>query len=167
MTTPLRAILSGVVAGAVGTALMTAHQELRSRLAPDQPNSQHDDAEPADPWESAPAPAQVAKRGVQGVLGRTLPASAIPLVTQLMHWSYGTAWGAAYAVKRESIRACPIALGPLFGLCVWAASYVQLVPMGIYQPPWRYPLGSIAAEVAYHVTYGLGVAVTYESVTRR
>jgi hypothetical protein len=41
--TPLALILKGVLAGAVGTAAMTAHQELRQRLAqqdePDQGNA--------------------------------------------------------------------------------------------------------------------------------
>ncbi len=46
----------------------------------------------------------------------------------------------------------------LFGAVVWAMSYVQLVPMGLYQLRWKYPPKSIAMELAYHLVYGVGVA---------
>jgi hypothetical protein len=137
---------------------MTVHQEIRQRIEPqdaEQPSA--DDAE-RDPWESAPAPARVGKRLVEGLLGRPVPASAIPVLTQVMHWSYGSAWGGAYAMTRNSAPGRARLLGPLFGLGVWAASYAELVPLGIYEPPWSYPLSSIADEIGYHLTYGAAVA---------
>jgi hypothetical protein len=79
-----------------------------------------------------------------------------------MHWSYGSAWGGAYAVIREAVRCRARWLGPLFGLGVWAASYLQLVPLGIYELPWSYPLSSIADEIGYHLTYGATVATAYD-----
>jgi hypothetical protein len=33
--------------------------------------------------------------------------------------------------------------------------------MGIYEPPWRYSPGELAEDFAYHLTYGLAVALTY------
>ena len=44
---------------------------------------------------------------------------------------------------------------------MWATSYLQLVPMGIYEPPWRSPLASIADELGYHITYGSAVSASY------
>lgn len=88
------------------------------------------------------------------------------MLTQVMHWSYGSVWGSAYAVTRESVRARASLLGPLFGLGVWAASCIQLVPLGIYEPPWSYPLSSIADEIGYHLTYGVTVAATYRVLGR-
>jgi hypothetical protein len=150
---------------------MTVHQEMRQRL--ERGNEQPQDAEepPADdtekgPWESAPAPAQVGKRLIEGLLGRPVPAKAIPVLTQVMHWSYGSAWGGAYAMIRNSAPGRVRVLGPLFGLGVWAASYAELVPLGIYQPPWSYPLSSIADEISYHLTYGAAVGVTYGILAR-
>jgi hypothetical protein len=57
-------------------------------------------------------------------------------------------WGGAYATTRESARGRARVLGRLFGFGVWAASSVELVPLGIYEPPWSYPLSSIADESA-------------------
>jgi hypothetical protein len=170
-TTPLGAIAKGILAGLAGTAAMTAHQEIRQRISQraDQPQNgeqSSDEGKEADPWQSAPAPAQVGKRLIEGVLHRQVSVDAIPLVTQVMHWSYGSAWGGAYAVVRESVETRGRRLGPVFGLAVWAASYVQLVPLGIYQPPWSYPLSSIADELGYHLTYGAALAATYEAVSR-
>ncbi len=134
----LSTIARGILAGAVGTAAMTAHQTILQRLA--RENEQPQEAEPStnqsekDPWETAPAPAQVGKRLIEGVVRRRVPAEAIPALTQAMHWSYGSAWGSAFAITRESVRGRASLLGPLFGLGVWAASYVQLVPLGIYDP---------------------------------
>jgi hypothetical protein len=78
-----------------------------------------------------------------------------------MHWSYGTLWGGVYALGHRSSRSRRRLFGPLFGLGVWLASYAQLVPLGIYEPPWRYPLGSLADELGYHLTYGTTVALTH------
>jgi hypothetical protein len=164
--TPVSVIARGILAGAAGTAAMTAHQELRQRLArgngqPQDPEQPSGDRSDADPWQSAPAPAQVGKRLIEGLLGHPVPAKAIPMLTQVMHWSYGSVWGGAYAILREAARSRAGLLGPLFGLGVWAASYIQLVPLGIYEPPWSYPLSSIADEIGYHLTYGATVATAY------
>jgi hypothetical protein len=147
---------------------MTAHQELRKWFAQrdSEPEERHDPAdEQADPWDSAPAPAQVGKRLIEGAFGLSISPRAIPTLTQVMHWSYGTMWGSVYAIGRESMRARGPFVGPLFGLVVWAASYAQLVPLGIYEPPWAYPPRAILDEMGYHVTFGTTVAVTYHVLT--
>jgi hypothetical protein len=166
----LKQVVRGLAAGAAGTAAMTGHQEIRDRLARGdaEPGSAEDangdGGEREDPWESAPAPAQVGKRLIEAVLGWRVPPEAIPLLTKVMHWSYGTLWGGVYAVGRESSRTQTRLAGPVFGLGVWATSYAQLVPLGIYEPPWRYPWQTLADEIGYHLTYGITVALTYALV---
>jgi len=146
---------------------MTAHQAIRQWLADRDRQAGDGDSSDgvaggADPWDEAPAPAQVGRRLIEGLLRRPVLPSAITMLTRVMHWSYGTLWGAVYAVARESLRSRARLPGPVFGAGVWAASYAQLVPLGIYEPPWRYPLGSLADELGYHLTYGTTVAKTYE-----
>src|SRR3954454_4569116 len=97
--TPLGALARGLLAGAAGTAAMTAAQELSSRL------QANDDSEPlsSDPWEQAPAPAKAAKRVLEGVFGLRVPASRIDLLTHTTHWLYGIGWGAVYGLVQETV----------------------------------------------------------------
>jgi len=76
--TPLGAFGRGLVAGAVGTAAMTAWQKLSARLQQSSSADSDGDSQGNDPWESAPAPAQVAKRLIEGVFQREVGAEKIP-----------------------------------------------------------------------------------------
>jgi hypothetical protein len=158
-------IAKGILAGAAGTAAMTIHQTIRQRLSESDAGSDAAGAggsdQTADPWRTAPAPAQVGKRLIGALTGAQLSPGAIPALTQVMHWSYASSWGVGYALARRTLRARPRLLGPGFGVFVWVMSYVQLVPLGIYDPPWRYPPGAVADEVAYHLTYGASLALAY------
>jgi hypothetical protein len=52
----------------------------------------------------------------------------------------------------------------LFGTGVWAASYLELVPMGLYEPPWEYPATTLAKDLSYHLVYGVGTAAAYDAL---
>lgn len=149
----------GLVAGLAGTALMTAWQELVQKA-----RSPGDDGggggEPS--WDDAPAPAQVARRALEP-LGFELPPERIPLLTNAMHWGYGAAWGVLYAIALGSRRGAGTR-GLAFGTGVWALSYAQLVPLGIYEPPWRYPPQELALDLSYHLVFGVGVAGAYAAL---
>jgi hypothetical protein len=158
--TPLGAVACGVAAGVVGTACMTAVQEVmaRRRRAHAPSSAERTDG---DPWEKAPAPALLAKRVIEGVLQREVPAERISLLTNAVHWGYGTAMGGLYGLVEGSVRPRPAVHGVVFGLGVWAGSYASLVPLGLYEPPWHYKASSIAKDVSYHLAYGSGVAAGY------
>jgi hypothetical protein len=153
--TPLGALSRGLLAGGVGTAAMTAAQRIGSRLQ----SSGGGDEGPS--WENAPAPAKVAKRILEGVFDRTVPAARIDVLTHVTHWLYGVAWGGVYGLVQETTLGRPTRTGLLFGAGVWGASYVALVPMGIYEPPWRYPAATVAFDATYHLVYGEAVAAAY------
>ena len=166
---PLGAIARGIAAGVVGTGFMTVAQTLPARLqSPD--GSQDEETVPPqgqqDPWEQASVPAKVAKRISEGIFHHAVPPSRIPLLTHAMHWGYGTAWGAVYGLLHASRPAAPLRRGLFFGTGLWGLSYVQLVPMGLYEPPWKYAAKDIAMEVGYHLAYGLGVAGAFRSLDR-
>jgi hypothetical protein len=145
----MRLLLRGALAGLAGTAAMTAHQRLGQG-----PSSGGDPS-----WDEAPAPAQVARIGL-GLVGIDSPAEQIPLLTNAMHWLYGTGWGVGYALLAADADEEAWA-GPAFGLLVWALSYVQLVPLGIYEPPWEYEPSELADDVGYHLTYGTATALAH------
>jgi uncharacterized membrane protein YagU involved in acid resistance len=155
-------IVRGLLAGVVGTAAMTAYQELVGRLRVGEPREEP--RSEAEAWEQAPAPAKVARLALERVTGRTVSAERIPLLTNVMHWGYGKTWGLGYAVLRRGDGSRPLAAGLLFGTGVWAASYAQLVPLGIYEPPWKYSGGELALDLSYHLVYGVGVASAYAAL---
>jgi hypothetical protein len=152
-------IASGLGAGAIGTLAMTGWQELSSRLMSNGSDSGGDD-QPSDPWAQASVPAQVARK-LANVVGVDPDPKRIPLLTNLMHWSYGTGWGAIYGLlpKRRG-------MGLLFGAGVWAMSYVQLVPLGLYEPPWKYPPSQLGLDLSYHLVYGAGTEAGDALITR-
>ena len=171
--TRLGAVARGIAAGVVGTGFMTLAQTLPAKLqssaaGPQDEQSDEQQQGEQDPWEQASAPAKVAKRISEGVFDHDVPAERIPLLTHAMHWGYGTGWGAVYGIVRGSARPVgPLRHGLLFGTAVWAMSYVQLVPMGIYELPWKYAPKEIAMEVGYHLAYGIGVASTFRMLDGR
>jgi hypothetical protein len=105
-------------AGVVGTLAMTGWQELSGKLM----SSAEDDSSSTskDPWEQAPVPARVARK-LARLAGVDPSPKRIPLLTNLMHWAYGTTWGAAYGAGARRYAGHPLS-GLAFGAGVWAMS---------------------------------------------
>ncbi|MDQ6835859.1 MAG: DUF1440 domain-containing protein [Actinomycetota bacterium] len=155
----MEAAARGIAPGVLGTALMTAWQELAAKLRASGDVGSEPRKPSEDPWEEASAPAKVAKRIGEGVFHKPVSPALIPLLTNVMHWGYGTGWGAGYELVAARRRRSPgLAAGVAFGSVVWVMSYVQLVPMGLYDPPWKTPPKELALDLSYHLVYGTGVA---------
>jgi hypothetical protein len=153
----MNALLRGAISGVVGAGAMTGYQLAVAKLQ-GRPLS----TPVPDKWSNAPAPAQLAKKLARAVgQGKRLKRERVPLLTNVLHWSYGTGWGAVYGATAGRREADRLLSGLEFGTGVWAASYVELVPLGIYRPPWKYPLKVIALDLSYHLVYGLAVAAAY------
>jgi hypothetical protein len=155
----------GLAAGFAGTAVMTGLQ-LAVRKARGEPL----DTPVPEKWADAPAPAQLAKKAAKAVgQGRRIKKAQVPLITNLLHWGYGLWWGTVYGVAEHALREDPRAPnplrdGPLLGAGLWAASYTEFVPLGIYKPPWKYPPKVLALDLAYHLAYGLTVVEVYKAL---
>ena len=82
----MKTLTRGVAAGLIGTACMTVLQEIslrvkrRARAGVHEQGSEHD-----DPWQHAPAPAQLLKLGIEKATGVEPEPAAIPLYTNVMH----------------------------------------------------------------------------------
>ena len=164
--TPLGAVARGLLAGAAGTAAMTGWQELAAKLQSSGDEGGGSSEPPKDPWEEAPAPAIVAKRVSEGVFHEDVPAEKIELLTNVTHWGYGTTWGAGYGLVAGTVGRSTLRGGLAFGTGVWLASYAQLVPMGLYEPPWKYPPKELALDLSYHLVYGAATALAYGLIDR-
>jgi hypothetical protein len=156
----MNALLRGLIAGVAGTSVMTAYQLAVAKLQ-GKPLS----TPVPHRWADAPAPAQVAKKLADAVgEGRRFTREDVPLLTNAMHWLYGISWGAFYGVAAGKAQRDPVAGGLAFGTGVWGTSYAELVPLGVYQPPWKYPAKEIALDLSYHLVYGLAVAGAYAAL---
>jgi hypothetical protein len=162
--TAMGAATRGLVAGVIGTAAMTAWQEVSTKLQSSDDDREGESQAPGfrDAWAKAPAPAKVGRKVLKAVFQYEVPAEQIGLLTNLMHWGYGTSWGAIYGLIRASVRGPSLVSGIWFGAGVWATSYATMVPLGIYEPPWQYPPKELALDLSYHLVYGAGVAAGYE-----
>jgi hypothetical protein len=159
------ACAQGLAAGLIGALAMTGWQELSSKLTAARSDGSGS-SEGEDPWEQAPVPAKVARR-IGRVVGWDPPAEHIGLLTNAMHYGYGAGWGVVYAVlPTRAADVPPPVRGVLFGTAVWLASYAQLVPMGLYEPPWRYSPTELALDLSYHLVYGAGTALGFVELHR-
>jgi uncharacterized membrane protein YagU involved in acid resistance len=75
-------------------------------------------------------------------------------VTMISHFAYGAAGGALYAAALEPTRK-PLAKGVLFGLGVWAVSYLGWLPAaGVLSSATEHPARRNALMIAAHVVWG-------------
>ncbi|HEY8461898.1 MAG TPA: DUF1440 domain-containing protein [Blastocatellia bacterium] len=77
------------------------------------------------------------------------------LLALAAHFAYGAAAGAVYAPLAERMGCSPMVGGALYGLTVWAGSYLGLLPAaGILRPATRHPARRTALMIAAHVVWG-------------
>ena len=164
--TPLDAVTRGLAAGVFGTAVMTGWQDLSTRLRATSEDDAGGPPEPQDSWEQAPTPAKVARKLLTAAFHRDPPPERIGVLTATMHWGYGTSWGVLYGPIHRHVPGSWLRSGLLFGSAVWVASYLTLVPMGLYEPPWRYGAAELALDLSYHLAYGAGVGSGHAVVER-
>ena len=158
----LRSIIRGVAAGAVGTLALDAWVYLGYR------RGGGDAAFPAwetsaglDSWENAPAPALVAKKLLEVVLGHEVPARYARALNDATHWGFGVANGGLYGLLVGSRGKPKVWHGLPFGFAVWANGYVVLPLFGVYKPIWKYDLKTLAKDLCGHLVFGSTTAATY------
>lgn len=157
---PLSAIVKGAAAGAAGTYLMgeamsRAPQLLRQRFGYELPKPPPGPAAPDTPTEA------VAERLAEGLAQHELDDDEKSQAGQVIHWSYGAAWGAAYGVLQASFRAPTLLGGALFGAAVGAVSQTVMPAMNLQNAPGRNPMPVNVFHMAAHVFYGLAVALAW------
>lgn len=160
--TPLGSLVLGAVAGAVGTGGMDLFMYVRyKRSGGEQGFREWELSSGLDTWEEAPAPAQVGKRLVEGLLQRELPPSAAAPTTTVVHWGYGIGWGALYGLVAASVSSGRSLLGIALGPTVWASGYITLPLLKLYKPIWEYDFATLAKDLSAHAVYGAGTAFAF------
>lgn len=159
--TPLAAVVTGLLAGAVGTVCLDAVHYLKYRRAGGTDGPLAWEFAPIESWETTPAPGQVAKRVVEGFTQRSLPGSSAWLASTVAHWTYGSAAGAVYGVLAGSRATPDPRYGVPFGAAVFANDYIALPLAGLYQPIWEYDAKTLAWDLGAHLAYGVGTAAAF------
>jgi hypothetical protein len=165
--TPVAAIGRGLIAGAVGTAAFDALLFWRYRNGGGETAFRDwEFSSGVTSWESAPAPALVGKRLVEGLFQIQLPDSQARLVNNVRHWGFGIANGAQYGIVAGSLPEQRILYGLPFGASVWGSGYVVLPAAKLYEPIWKYDVKTLANDLSGHLVYGLATAATMRLLSR-
>ncbi|MER6080369.1 hypothetical protein [Streptomyces sp. NPDC001833] len=164
--TPVAAVIDGIVAGAAGTVCMDATRYLRYRRTGGTENPKEWEFAPVEGWDEAPDPGKVAKRVLEGFTQREIPDRWAWLTSTVMHWSYGSVWGALYGIAAGSVRRPNPLLGIPFGAAVWASAYLTLPQAGLYQPIWKYSPKTLAEDLSAHLVFGLGAGTCFWLTSR-
>jgi uncharacterized membrane protein YagU involved in acid resistance len=134
---------TGLIAGIVATGPMTAAMILWHRRLPLAQRY------PLPPREITGKIA--AKAGVRDELSESGESAA----TLLSHFGYGSAAGLLYAFLTGNVTLPGVLKGILFGLVVWTASYLGLLPAaGILKPATQHPAERNFLMIGAHVIWG-------------
>jgi hypothetical protein len=164
--TPLAAVVSGLLAGAVGTVTMDAVRYLTYRRGGGKDAPLAWEFAKIDSWAQAPDPGLVAKRVVEGFTQKEIPDRRAFLISTVAHWAYGSSLAAVYGIVVGSLRRPLAVLGPPFGAAVWGLSYLVLPEGGLYKPIWDYDAKTLAKDLAAHLGYGSGTGTAFWLLSR-
>lgn len=118
-----------------------------------------------------PSTVRAAEAAARAV-GTSLPdRRAQALGGKAVHYGYGVAWGAAFALAARALSARhrpPLAAGLAFGALLWVVSDELLVPLfGFSREPARYPPSSHLKGLAAHLVYGVVTDVAWRAARLR
>ena len=137
-------MLMGAAAGTAAAIPMTAYWEYMHARLPGEP------ARPLPPREIVEAIA------VRTGVSRELSERDVQNLTLAAHFSYGAATGALFGLVRPRGRTSTVAAGALFGLGVWAGSYLGWLPAsGLRQPVTYDPVARTGLMVGGHIVWGV------------
>jgi hypothetical protein len=136
----------GLAAGLVGTAAMTVSSTLEAKLRRRQPSQ---------------APAKAAEKAL-GIEQFENP-QAENRFSNLVHWGYGTGWGAVRGLL-GSTPLPPKAATAAHGAAVWGQAVVMLPTLDVAPPINLWGKDEIAIDVFHHVVYATATGIAYEAL---
>jgi hypothetical protein len=150
----MRAVISGLIAGAVGTTAMDVSTYVSYRFGGGKDPLLQWEFAGVEDWDSAPAPAHIGKRVVEGLLQKALSDQMANRVNNVVHWAYGMAWAVALGIVKGSTVKRFSLWGPMFGTVVWLSGYAVLPQLGLYKPITEYDARSLGKDLSHHLVYG-------------
>jgi len=138
----------GLLAGAIGTAAMTASSTLEMKIRD---------------REGSTAPADAAAK-VLGVQPRDEAGQA--RFSNIVHWFYGTSWGAVRgligAIGMTGASATATHFAAVFG-----SEQVMLPALDVAPPFTEQAPGEVAIDAFHHLVYAVATGIAYEALQHR
>ena len=141
------ALGKGLIAGAAGTAAMTVSSTLDAKLS-------------GRGSSSAPADAAGAVLGVEGK-----DEAGEARFSNIVHWGYGTGWGAVRGLLGAAGVHGPAAMGAHWAT-VWGSSLAMLPALDIAPAPWKQEGRDVATDAFHHLVYAAGTSAAYAVLDR-
>jgi hypothetical protein len=144
-------LLKGALAGCIATGPMTVAMLLMHRFLPGEQRY-------------ALPPTLITRRltGGKGPFAR-LGSHENKALTYLMHFGFGTTFGAMFALLPPQLPLPAPLRGILFALGVWAGSYLGWIPAAQILPPaTKHPAARNALMIIAHVVWGAALALLLE-----
>ena len=151
---PLTVVVKGALAGAAGTAAMTAFlREAPALMDRVGLASARPPTPPARPSRRRSSTEKVVESAT------TLPTEHAKIAGEALHWAYGSGWGAYYAVIQSTFRLPPLLHGAwLGGLMTFVA--VRVLPsLGLAPAPRTQD--QMIINGASHAVFGFTTAIVY------
>ena len=140
----MNGLLAGAVAGFVATIPMTLAMKAMHEYLPEE--------------EKYPLPPRLIVENAEEAAGveRELDEKDEHRLTLVSHFAYGAGAGALYGASMNALDVKPNAAnGVVYGLGVWSASYLGLLPaLGLLAPATEHPARRNALMIAAHVVWG-------------
>lgn len=137
----------GLFAGAVGTAAMTVSSTLEMK---------------ARGRAASTAPADAAGK-VLGVEPKDEAGEA--RFSTIVHWGYGTGWGAVRGVIGAAGLGGPAATAAHLG-AVWGSEQVMLPALGVAPPFWTWGAKEVGIDAFHHLVYAAATGAAYSLLDR-
>jgi hypothetical protein len=141
------AVGKGLFAGAAGTVAMTVSSTLEAKLRERGSSS---------------APADAAGK-VLGVQPRNPDGQA--RFATVVHWSYGTSWGAVRGLLHAAGLDGAKATAAHFA-AIWGSAQAMLPALAVAPPPWESEPKEIAIDAFHHAVYAVATGVAFAALER-
>lgn len=137
----------GLFAGVAGTAAMTVSSTLEMKVR-------------GRPASNAPADAAGKVLGVEPKDERGEARFAT-----LVHWGYGTGWGAVRGLVGAAGLKGPAAAAAHFG-AVWSSEQVMLPALDVAPPFWTWGAKEASIDAFHHLVYAAATSAAYAALDR-
>jgi len=142
----------GAIAGAAASAAMG---QLTTYLSKRQSDHARRQEKAVNERLDAPPTVKAAEKAVSSV-GKSLPAHRRSLAGSVVHFGFGTFWGAALGALSARWKPLPPGAGVALGILLWLSMDEGALPaLGLSGKPKEYPRQTHARSLAGHVVYGV------------